>query len=223
MHHSSQPTLGFGPLLTCWPVLTEAAWLLRDEPGGYKALGGLIESGLVELAELDATALAWVIAFMNRYTSAKAQMADAALRKGPPTFWHPGIVGGPFRSHGPKPRGSHGGRRHAGVDGSVNSSFLHFSLPHARPVPVKSWSWTSWFGQWSPDPPGLCDRGSPSPRPSARHLETYGRPNGGVRRPRRTKQIRNESSRDQRAVKTNFAACQCDTATGSKKKGGNLA
>ena len=43
------------PLLTCWPVLTEAAWLLRDEPGGYKALGGLVESGLVELAELDAT------------------------------------------------------------------------------------------------------------------------------------------------------------------------
>jgi len=67
------------PLLTCWPVLTEAAWLLRDEPGGYKALGGLVESGLVELAELDATALAWVIAFMNRYASAKAQMADAAL------------------------------------------------------------------------------------------------------------------------------------------------
>src|SRR5208282_234607 len=104
-------------------------------------------------------------------------------RKGPPTFWHPGIVGGPFRSHGPKPRGSHGGRRHAGVDGSVNSSFLYFSLPYARPVPVKSWSWTSWFGQWSPDPPVLCGRGSPSPRPSARHLETYGRPNGGVRRP----------------------------------------
>jgi len=67
------------PLLTCRPVLTKAAWLLRDEPGGYKALGGLIESGLVELAELDATALAWVIAFMNRYASAKAQMADAAL------------------------------------------------------------------------------------------------------------------------------------------------
>jgi predicted nucleic acid-binding protein len=67
------------PLLTCWPVLTEAAWLLRDEPGGYKASGGLIESGLVELAKLDETALAWVIAFMNRYASSKAQMADAAL------------------------------------------------------------------------------------------------------------------------------------------------
>jgi predicted nucleic acid-binding protein len=67
------------PLLTCWPVLTEAAWLLRKEPGGMKAIGGLIDSGLVKLAELDETALAWIIAFMDRYASAKAQMADAAL------------------------------------------------------------------------------------------------------------------------------------------------
>ena len=44
-----------------------------------KAIGGLIESGLVKLAELDETALAWIIAFMERYASAKAQMADAAL------------------------------------------------------------------------------------------------------------------------------------------------
>ena len=36
----------------------------------------------------------------------------------------------------------------------------------------------------SPDLPVLCDR---SPRPSARHLETFGRPKGGVGRPRRTK------------------------------------
>ncbi len=35
----------------------------------------------------------------------------------------------------------------------------------------------------SPDPPVLCDRRSPSPRPSARHLETSGQPNGGVGRP----------------------------------------
>src|SRR5208282_6055112 len=40
-----------------------------------------------------------------------------------------------------------------------------------------------WFGRGSPDPPVLCDRRSPSPRPAARHLETHGRPNGGVRRP----------------------------------------
>jgi uncharacterized protein len=67
------------PLLTCWPVLTEAAWLLRKEPGGFKALGGMVESGLVQLVELDEASLAWIIAFLDRYASAKAQMADAAL------------------------------------------------------------------------------------------------------------------------------------------------
>src|SRR5271157_6189679 len=41
----------------------------------------------------------------------------------------------------------------------------------------------------SPAPPVLCDRGSPSPRPSAPHLETSGRPNGRSGDPRRTKQI----------------------------------
>ncbi len=34
--------------------------------------------------------------------------------------------------------------------------------------------------------------------------------------PRRTKQIRNESSRDQRAVKANFAACQSHPDLGSE-------
>jgi hypothetical protein len=44
-----------------------------------KAIGGLAKSGLVKLVELDETALAWIIAFMVRYASGKAQMADAAL------------------------------------------------------------------------------------------------------------------------------------------------
>lgn len=67
------------PLLTCWPVLTEAAWLLRKDPGGMRAIGGLMDSGVIKLVELDDTALASIIAFMDRYASAKAQMADAAL------------------------------------------------------------------------------------------------------------------------------------------------
>lgn len=67
------------PLLTCWPVLTEAAWLLRDEPGGMKALSGLVQSGAVTLAELDEQALAWSVAYMDRYASLGAQLADAAL------------------------------------------------------------------------------------------------------------------------------------------------
>lgn len=67
------------PLLTCWPVLTEVAWLLRKEPNGIKAVGDLVESGLIRLVELDESALAWMIVFLDRYASAQAQMADAAL------------------------------------------------------------------------------------------------------------------------------------------------
>ena len=67
------------PLLTCWPVITEAAWLLRNEPGGLKAIAGLVASGSFELVELDEVALHWIVAFLERYASIGAQMADAAL------------------------------------------------------------------------------------------------------------------------------------------------
>jgi predicted nucleic acid-binding protein len=67
------------PLLTCWPVLTEAAWLLRAEPGGMRALGGLVRCGAVALVELDGHALAWILDYMDRYASVGAQLADAAL------------------------------------------------------------------------------------------------------------------------------------------------
>jgi predicted nucleic acid-binding protein len=67
------------PLLTCWPVLTEAAWLLRNEPGGFKALAGLLDRGVVQLAALDQTAIPRIVAFLDRYASANAQLADAAL------------------------------------------------------------------------------------------------------------------------------------------------
>ena len=54
---------------------------------------------------------------------------------------------------------------------------------------------TCWFGQWSPDPPGLCDRKFPSPRPLGRHLETSGQPNGGIWRlsPNETNSQRKQS------------------------------
>lgn len=67
------------PLLTCWPVLTEAAWLLRGEPGGAKALGRLVSSGAVKIVELDESALEWILEFMDRYSSLGAQLADAAV------------------------------------------------------------------------------------------------------------------------------------------------
>ncbi len=40
---------------------------------------------------------------------------------------------------------------------------VYFFLPHARPVPVKSWPCTSWFGQWSTNPPSSATAGLPVP------------------------------------------------------------
>jgi hypothetical protein len=56
-----------------------SAYLLRDEPGGFAALAGMLDSGLIQLAALDDTALPWIVAFLDRYASAKAQLADSAL------------------------------------------------------------------------------------------------------------------------------------------------
>lgn len=67
------------PLITCWPVLTEAAWLLRNEQRGLRAVNGLVESGAVRVVELDDRALAWMVDFVERYASVGAQLADAAL------------------------------------------------------------------------------------------------------------------------------------------------
>ena len=67
------------PLLSCWPVLTEAAWLLRNDSGGVRALGALVRSGAVKLVPLDEVALAWMIEFMDRYATLGAQLADAAV------------------------------------------------------------------------------------------------------------------------------------------------
>jgi len=67
------------PLLTCWPVLTEAAWLLRKRPDGFRAILDGFASGLFALLPLDGDDLAGVAAILARYESAGIQLADAAL------------------------------------------------------------------------------------------------------------------------------------------------
>jgi predicted nucleic acid-binding protein len=39
----------------------------------------MLDSGLVQIADLDQTAVPWIIGFLERYASAEAQLADAAL------------------------------------------------------------------------------------------------------------------------------------------------
>jgi predicted nucleic acid-binding protein len=67
------------PLLTCWPVVTEAAWLLRDQPLGLRRLFKSLEDELFRVADLDAACFPWIADFVRRYQKLGAQLADAAL------------------------------------------------------------------------------------------------------------------------------------------------
>src|SRR5208337_3154669 len=66
----------------------------------------------------------------------------------------------------------------------------------------------SWFGQWSPDPPSSATADPPVPDRRGVTWRSSVSRTAGSGDPCQTKQIRNDSSRDQGAVKTNFAACQ---------------
>jgi predicted nucleic acid-binding protein len=67
------------PLLTCWPVITEAAWLLRKRPDALVKLFEGFSGGFFSLLPLDAEAMPAIAAVMKRYESAGLQIADAAL------------------------------------------------------------------------------------------------------------------------------------------------
>lgn len=67
------------PLLTCLPVLTEAAWLLRKHAGGFRAIIEGFSSGLFALALIDGDDLPAIDAIMTRYADADIQFADACL------------------------------------------------------------------------------------------------------------------------------------------------
>lgn len=67
------------PLLICWPVVTEALWLLRRDAVGVRGLFRGFADGLWALAPIGAEALPWLEAFLHRYCKLGAQLADACL------------------------------------------------------------------------------------------------------------------------------------------------
>ncbi|HKI19355.1 MAG TPA: PIN domain-containing protein [Isosphaeraceae bacterium] len=67
------------PLLTCWPVVTEAAWLLRKQPTDLHNLFKGFAGGLFALLTLNADDLPAVADLMKRYESSALQLADATL------------------------------------------------------------------------------------------------------------------------------------------------
>jgi predicted nucleic acid-binding protein len=68
-----------GPVLTCWPVIAEAAWLLQKTPLAFERLLESISDGVVEILPVAGKEAAAVADIMKRYRSLRAQFADAML------------------------------------------------------------------------------------------------------------------------------------------------
>jgi len=67
------------PFFTCWPAITEAAWLLRKRPDTLARLFAGFNDGFLALLPLDADDLTIIATWMRRYESIGLQLADAAL------------------------------------------------------------------------------------------------------------------------------------------------
>jgi predicted nucleic acid-binding protein len=67
------------PLFTCWPVVTEVAWLLRRQPLAIAKLFESFETGLLTMLSVDDGAIPEIAKLLHRYRDLGAQVADAAL------------------------------------------------------------------------------------------------------------------------------------------------
>ena len=67
------------PMVTCWPVVTEAAWLLRNGPASVRDLFRALEDGVLRLARLDETDMPAIDGILKTYATLRPQLADAAL------------------------------------------------------------------------------------------------------------------------------------------------
>ena len=67
------------PLVTCWPVVTEAMLLLRKSPRTVKKVLSAISSGVLEIPAVTAAEAGRIEAIMDRYASLRPQFADAMV------------------------------------------------------------------------------------------------------------------------------------------------
>lgn len=67
------------PLFSCWPVMTEAAWLLRAHPGAVQRLLKGLEDGFLALLPLGSTDVKAISDVSRKYEEIHPQLADAAL------------------------------------------------------------------------------------------------------------------------------------------------
>lgn len=67
------------PFLTTWPILTEAAWLLRGEQDAIPKLLGLLEQQLIRIIDLNAAAGPTIAALARTYADIRPDFADLTL------------------------------------------------------------------------------------------------------------------------------------------------
>jgi predicted nucleic acid-binding protein len=68
-----------GPFYTCWPVITEAAYLLRDGPSEVQRLLARVRTSWIHLLPLDADDVASITDILTRYADQNFDFADATL------------------------------------------------------------------------------------------------------------------------------------------------
>lgn len=66
-------------LVTAWPAMTEAMYLLRDQPRGQDAVWEMIERGAVRILPLELSDVPRMRALMRKYADRPMDVADAAL------------------------------------------------------------------------------------------------------------------------------------------------
>ena len=67
------------PLFTCWPVVTEVAWLLRNQPYAIEKLFHSFETGFLKMLSVNEDAISEIAKLLRRYRDLSAQVADATL------------------------------------------------------------------------------------------------------------------------------------------------
>ena len=67
------------PPRTCWAVLTEAAWLLRNHPRQLDSLLRMCAAGELRVLTIEPETASWLADLMKRYEDLPAQLADASL------------------------------------------------------------------------------------------------------------------------------------------------
>ncbi len=67
------------PLYTCWPVLTEAAYLLRRKPATVRNLLASTDGRFLQLLPMTNADVAGIITILEKYEDQSFQLADAAL------------------------------------------------------------------------------------------------------------------------------------------------